>query len=183
MTSKAWLVLMLQVCAAHPARAQSGAPPRVAQEARSQIEVFLAFGDEASGRLAVVLDVLAERHPEDLRIVFRHVTTEGDGTAALPHHAALAAHRQGEFWAMARLLFANQDRHTRQDLIGMARQLGLDAARFSADLDDVSFEDVLRADRERAAAVGITGTPTVLINDARYKGELTVQQIEASFKP
>ena len=183
MTSTTWLALVLLLLAPPAARAQSQAPTRGPEEARSQVEVFLAFGDEASGRLAVVLDVLTERHPADLRIVFRHATTEGDAAAALPHQAALAADRQGQFWAMARLLFANQDRHAREDVIGMAHQLGLDVARFAADLDDVSsHEDVLRTDRERAAAIGIARPPAILINDARYGGEPTLQQIEASLK-
>jgi hypothetical protein len=164
------------------ADAQSQAPTRGPQDARSQIEVFLSFGDEVSGRLAVVLDAVAERHPDDLRIVFRHATADGDAAAALPHQAALAADRQGQFWTMARLLFANQDRHAREDVIGMAWQLGLDVARFTSDLADVSVEDVLRADRERATAIGITRPPAVLINNVRYQGELTLQQIEASLK-
>ena len=176
------LVLVLVVFAPPSARAQTPAPARGPDDARSQIEVFLAFGDEASGRLAVVLDALGTRHPTDVRIVFRHATVEGDAAAALPHYAALAAHRQGQFWAMAGLLFANQERHAREDVIGMARQLGLDVARFTVDLDDVASEDVLRTDRERAAAIGITGPPALLINDARYSGEATLQQIEASLK-
>jgi hypothetical protein len=173
------LGVLLLLSATHSLRAQSPAPAGGPQEVRAQIEVFLAFGDEASGRLAVVLDALAERHPTDLRIVFRHVTTEGDAVAMLPHRAALAAHRQEQFWAMARLLFANQDRHAREDVIAMAQQLGLDGARFIADLDDVSVEDVLRVDRDRGAAVGVNGPAALLINDVRYTGELTLQHIEA----
>src|SRR5262245_29439172 len=102
------LVLLLLLFSTPSARAQSPAPTRGPEKARSHIEVFLAFGDEASGRLAVVLEALTERHPADVRIVFRHATIEGDAAAWLPHQAALAADRQGQFWAMAGLLFRNQ---------------------------------------------------------------------------
>jgi predicted DsbA family dithiol-disulfide isomerase len=175
-------VLLMLLFATSVARAQTDAPTRGPQEARSQIEVFLAFGDEASGRLAIVLETLIERHPADVHLVFRHATTDGAAAAWLPHLAALAAHRQGQFWAMAGLLVRNQDRHGRDDLIRMAQRLGLDVARFVADLDDVSAEEVLRADRDRAASIGITGPPAILINDGRYGGEPTLQQIEASLK-
>ena len=177
---RAIVVVLLLLSATLSLHAQLDPPTRGPQNARSQLEVFLAFGDEASGHLAVVLDALAERHPADMRLVFRHVTAGGDAAAALPHHAALAAQRQGQFWRMAQLLFANQDRHMREDVIGMAHQLGLDVVRFIIDLDDGSAEVVLRADRDRAAEVGITGAATVLINGARYTGERTLQQIEAS---
>jgi predicted DsbA family dithiol-disulfide isomerase len=177
---RAIVVVLLLLSATLALHAQLDAPTRGPQDARSQLEVFLAFGDEASGHLAVVLDALAERHPADVRLVFRHVTPENDPAAALPHHAALAAQRQAQFWKMAQLLFANQDRHTREDLIGMAHQLGLDLARFIADLDDGSAEVVWRADRDRAAEAGITGAGAVLIDGIRYTGELTLQRIEAS---
>ena len=183
MRTRGGVLLLMMVVATFVARAESQTPTRGPQDARSHIEVFLAFGDEASGRLAIVLEALSERHPTDLHIVFRHVTDDGDAAAALPHHAALAAHRQGRFWSMAHLLFANQDRHSREDVIGMARQLALDVTRFAGDLDDRSTDDALRADRARAAAVGITGPAVLLINGVRYSGEPTLQHIEERMRP
>src|SRR3982074_636277 len=55
--------------------------------------------------------------------------------APLAHRAALAAAEQGKFWEMHDLLFANQARAQREDLLGFASQLHLDIPRFTRDLD------------------------------------------------
>lgn len=155
------------------------APVRGPERADSEVEVFLDFTDEASGRLAVVLEALAERHPNDVRIVFRHLAPENDPIAALPHRAAVAAERQGRFWDMERLLFANQDRRSREDLIGMAAQLQLDLEAFSRDLDDPAIDAVIDGDRARAKALHVASAPAVFVSGKPMTGERTLKHLES----
>lgn len=155
------------------------APARGPERAASQVEVFLDFTDEACGRLAVVLEALANRHPDDVRIVFRYLAPEKDPVARLPHRAAVAAERQDRFWDMERLLFANQDRRSREDLIGMAAQLQLDIERFTRDLDDPALDVVIDGDRARATMLHVLSAPAVFVNGKPMAGERTLKHLES----
>lgn len=155
------------------------APARGPERADSEVEVFLDFTNEACRRLAVVLEALANRHPDDVRIVFRHLTPENDPVAALPHRAAVAAERQGRFWDMERILFANQDRRSREDLIGMAAQLELDIAAFTRDLEDPALAAVIDSDRARAQTLNVESAPAVFINGKPLAGERTLKHLES----
>jgi predicted DsbA family dithiol-disulfide isomerase len=148
------------------------------ESATSRFEVFLDFSGETSGRLAVVLDALRHRHENDVRIVFRQLPAENDPAGELRHRAALAAARQDRFWPMARLILANQNRGSRDDLLGMAAQLQLDVARFAADLDDAAAADTIRADRSRARDAGITSAPAILHDDTPLAGDRTLANFE-----
>jgi protein-disulfide isomerase len=155
------------------------APARGPERAASEVEVFLDFTSEPSGRLAVVLEALATRHPGDVRIVFRHLAPENDPIAVLPHRAAVAAERQGRFWDLERLLFANQDRRSREDLIGMAVQLQLDVEAFTRDLDDPTIDVVIDSDRARARLLKVASTPAVFVNGKPMAGERTLKHLES----
>src|SRR5262245_25299901 len=71
----------------------------------------------------------------DVRVTFRHYPLIIHPRAPLAHQAALAAGEQGRFWEMHDLLFANQARVQRDDLVSYAKTLGLDVDRFTRDLD------------------------------------------------
>ena len=171
-------VVLAWTCSA--AAAQEPLAPAAAgpEDAAAQFELFLNFGDDASGRLSVVMDALASRHSKDVRLVFRHLPPERDVDAELPHRASLAAGRQGKFWEMARLLFANQERSGREHVLGMAAQVGLDIERFTADLDDPGLDTELAADRARAVAVKVERAPALLLGGTPVTGERTLKRLD-----
>jgi protein-disulfide isomerase len=114
-----------------------------------------------------------------VRIVFRYLAPENDPAATLPHRAAVAAERQTRFWDMERLLFANQDRRSREDLIGMAAQLQLDVERFTRDLDDPALDVVIDGDRARATMLHVVSAPAVFVNGKPMAGERTLKHLES----
>jgi protein-disulfide isomerase len=69
------------------------------------------------------------------KITFKNFPLNFHPDAQLAAQAAMAAREQGKFWEMHDLLFANQSALKRGDLLGYARKLGLDMARFQKDLD------------------------------------------------
>src|SRR5690348_15276899 len=70
-----------------------------------------------------------------LRFVFRHFPlTQIHPHAEKAAEAAEAAGAQRKFWAMHDRLFAHQDALDADSLLGHALSLGLDVARFAADL-------------------------------------------------
>ena len=167
-----------------PASAQpSPAPWRGPETAAAQIEVFLSFSSELSARASVALDTLCDRRPGDVRVLFRHVVAADDAEAQLPHRAAVAAAQQGRFWEMARLIFANQPRATREDLIAMAAQLRLDVARFTVDLDEPMTDSVFAEDRARAVVAGVTSAPSFIVNGKMVAGLRNARELELMLAP
>ena len=108
---------------------------------------------------------------------FKHFPLSMHPKAQLEHQAALAADAQGKFWEMHDLLFSNQRRADRDDLIAYARELRLDVPRFIRDMDSDAVkrtiaEQVLDGDRR-----GITGTPTFFVNGSAYVGAKSAEQL------
>ena len=92
----------------------------------------------------------------------------------LAHEAALAAGDQGKFWEMHDLLFAGQDKLTRDDLIAKAKQLNLDLLRFTRDLDSHRFKPAVEADRQEGNRLGVDGTPFFFINGHAISGAVSL---------
>jgi protein-disulfide isomerase len=115
-----------------------------------------------------------------VEVTFKHFPiTALHPAASLAHRAAAAAQAQGKFWEMHDLLFANQARATRADLLGYAEALGLDLRRFERDMDSAPVERTIKADTDEGQKLGVSGTPTFLINGRTYVGARTFPQLQA----
>jgi protein-disulfide isomerase len=90
--------------------------------------------------------------------------------------AALAAARQGKFAEMHDKLFVPRAPHGRDAVMGYAKELGLDVAKFQKDYDDVSGQ--VAADLKQGEDAGVNSTPTLFFNDRRYEGPLFAKYIE-----
>src|SRR5215213_9322529 len=102
-----------------------------------------------------------ERVGDELQFEFRHFPIEGRHPHALmAAEAAEAARAQGRFEEMHDLLFEHQKALERDDLIGYARDLGLDVEQFERDLDEHTHLDKIRADQQAALDAGVAGTPS-----------------------
>jgi protein-disulfide isomerase len=84
--------------------------------------------------------------------------------------AAQAAHAQGKFWAMHDKLFENNKALDRPDLDRYAKEIGLDQARFKADMDGHKHKEQIDADATLANKSGAGGTPTFFINGRQLVG-------------
>jgi protein-disulfide isomerase len=84
--------------------------------------------------------------------------------------AAMAAGAQGKFWEMHDKLFANQGSLDRPTFEKYAQELGLDMAKFKADLDANKYKDTIDSEQKEGTAVGVTGTPAVFINGRKISG-------------
>jgi predicted DsbA family dithiol-disulfide isomerase len=84
--------------------------------------------------------------------------------------ATMAAHAQGKFWEMHDKLFANNKALDRPDLDRYAQEIGLNMARFKADMDGHKYKDQIDADAALANKSGASGTPTFFINGRQLVG-------------
>jgi len=93
--------------------------------------------------------------------------------------AARAAQGQGKFWEYHDLLYQNQSGgFSDEKLVGLARQAGLDAGRFEADLDSVEYERVVAENFREGQQRGISGTPTFVVNGRVLSGLQPVEVYE-----
>jgi len=111
--------------------------------------------------------LLLERFPNKLRFIYRHFPmVEPHPHALLAAEAAEAAGAQGKFWRMHDLLFGNQAHLTDKNLLRYAGELGLDLARYVAEMDDHIYLQKVREHIEGGRRSHIRATPTFFINGA-----------------
>jgi protein-disulfide isomerase len=118
------------------------------------------------------------------RIVFHDMAFLGQESVDAGR-AAYAAREQGRFWDMWATLYANQGHEnsgafSRDRLIAMAGQLGLDADRFVVDMDSPGATATIEGSRADARQVGVTSTPTLVIGDRLFAGVRSYTEIAAA---
>ena len=70
-------------------------------------------------------------------------------------------------------------RRQRADLLGYAKTLKLDMARFERDMDSDAVKKIIAADLAEGKKLGVAGTPTFTINGKEYSGTRTFDQLKA----
>jgi protein-disulfide isomerase len=140
------------------------------------------FGDyqcPPCGALHPALKSLKQEFGPNLNFVFRNLPlTMIHKNALAAAQAAEAARVQNRFWEMHDLLYESQDLwkddiNPRTIFLKFASDLGLDAARFGRDMDDKQVQMRIEADKDAAAQLGVTGTPTILIEGRQLRPEAT----------
>lgn len=131
---------------------------------------FSDFECPACKATASVLDQLADKYGDNLRFVYQHYPLPQHSYSRLAAQAAESAGTQGKFWEMHDALFASQDSLSKERILEIADQIGLDVDAFKKDISGNNHkEDILR-DMAEANRLGITGTPTIYINNVLYTG-------------
>lgn len=137
-----------------PSRGPADAPIRIAVFT----DLLCSFCGDALGPL----DDLVDAYPGQLRLVVKQMPVHE--AAKLPAEAALAAEAQGQFWPMHDAMLAHQEDLSREALVALATEQGLDVARFTAALDAHTYAPGVAADQEAARELDIQGTPAFVIN-------------------
>ncbi len=120
---------------------------------------------------------LVETYPEEVRWVYRHFPLAGlDSSASKAAEATVCAQRQGKFWELHRIVFANTRKLSRQSLQTYAGQAGLNLEQFSICMDQGQAAEVVRRDLQEGEAVGVTGTPAFFLNGIPFSGALPFEE-------
>lgn len=116
-----------------------------------------------------VLRRVRERLGDRLAFGFRHLPIpERHPLAMIAAEASEAAAAQGAFWEYHDALFAAQPHLSRETMLGLARDLGLDAERVAAELDAGSRRPRVQRDLRSAEESGASATPTFFVNGRRH---------------
>jgi protein-disulfide isomerase len=118
-----------------------------------------------------VLRRVRERLDERLVFAFRHLPIpERHPLAPLAAEARAAPAAQGRFWEYHDALFRAQPKLSRETMLAVGRELGLDADRIAAELDSGLHRERVERDLRSAERSGATGTPTFFTNGIRFYG-------------
>jgi protein-disulfide isomerase len=114
---------------------------------------------------APAVKLLLQRFSEQVRFVYRHFPQETPHPHALcAAEAAECAGAQGQFWPMHDLLFANQDHLQGKHLRRYAEQLGLDMARYDAEMGDEVYRQRIREHLDSGRRSHLKSTPGFFVN-------------------
>ncbi|MFL5540212.1 MAG: DsbA family protein [Longimicrobiaceae bacterium] len=171
-----------------PAAQPGAAPPAVTQvddwvsyasagrrtgpaPARVTIVEFSDFQCPFCARLAPRLDSLRERASVPVAVVYRHYPLESHPHAMAAARASECAAEQGRFKEMHDALFREQGAIGQKAWSAYARDAGVpDSAAFARCLEGDAGSARIRADVAAGDRLGVTGTPTVLVNRYRMAG-------------
>jgi protein-disulfide isomerase len=118
-----------------------------------------------------VLRRVRERLDDRLVFAFRHLPIpEKHPLAPLAAEASEAAAAQGRFWDYYDALYKAQPRLSEGTMGEVAADLGLDVARFEADLESGAHRERIERDLRSAEASGATGTPAFFVNGRHHFG-------------
>ena len=157
-------------------------PPAMRGDRKAVVTV-VEFGDfqcpycrDAESSLRTVL----ERHPKDVRLVFRNLPlTQIHPNAKLAAEAGICAGRQGRFWEMHDAMYGDQSALTSDGLTRTATRVGLDTGRFATCLTDDLTSRALADDAAAARDLGLSGTPYFFINGRPIDGNVPVETFES----
>ncbi len=122
------------------------------------------------------LAALARQDP-NVRVIFKDIPILGPDSV-LEARALLAAQRQGGYAAMQAVVMSDTSPETESDLRATAGRLGLNADRLTHDMNDPAIAARLAANTELAQALGITGTPALVIGNQLVPGAIGMDDLQ-----
>ncbi|MEH0937159.1 DsbA family protein [Micromonospora psammae] len=127
-----------------------------------------------------LVEVLRQR-AETVRLVYRHFPIANVHPYA--EHAAEvaeAAGRRGRFWEMHDWLYEHQDQLDPVHLSLGVEQLGLPQDELGAEVGRQAHADRVRHDFVGGIRSGVSGTPTLFVNELRHEGGYDLAELLAA---
>ncbi len=156
----------------------SKSPSRGAPGAPITLVMYECFQCPFCAHLAPQLRELDTQFKGKIREYYKFFPVRSHPRGVPAALAALAAHKQGKFWPMYDLLFANRTKLEDKDLMGYAKKIGLNIQKYNKDIQDPSMMKTLEQDKLEGMRFGVDGTPTFFINGKRYQGYYDMDEIK-----
>ena len=113
----------------------------------------------------------------EVRLVYKDLPILGPASV-LAAHALLAAQRQDGYDRLRTALMQAPPDFTKDQIMAIARKVGLDDARLAHDMDNVAIDARLDANLALAKALAIDGTPALVIGDTLVPGAIEFSDLE-----
>jgi thiol-disulfide isomerase/thioredoxin len=156
----------------------SGAPSKGAPSGRVTVVEFVDYECPHCKHAQTLLRQLIEEYPSDVKVYFKHFPLSSHTNSRLAAEAAVAAAKQGKFWPYNDKIWANSDNLTPAILEKAAKEVGLDVARWRADMDSELAKGRVQSDRAEGVELGINGTPSIYLNGRKYEDPLEIASLK-----
>ena len=111
-----------------------------------------------------------------VRFVFKEFPMLGE-ISVVASRAALAAKMQGKYLQFHYGLMGLRQRLTETLLYQTANDIGLNVARLKRDMKNPKHDRTIKKNRELASAMGIRGTPSVVVGEQIAPGAVSYDQL------
>ncbi len=125
-----------------------------------------------------VYQQLLASYPNQIRFVYRDLPLSMHPEAVPAAEAANCAGEQNAYWKYHDALFSQKYGLSRTAYDQYATDLGLDLKAFAACLDSHRYQGEIQADASDAARVGISGTPSFVVNGRILIGALPFSEFK-----
>ncbi len=162
--------------AVDPARAMRGPA-----DAQTLVVVYSDFLCPYCAQGAKTLKEFEARHPDSVRVLFKHYATDDLSRQAALLYEALAAQDPKLAFAFHDAVFSAQreiEQAGEPSLYALAVKLGADIPHLKKDLKNPALAKRIDGDVAEARAFGIEGTPTFVINGVSVRGAAPLGEFE-----
>lgn len=122
---------------------------------------------------------ILENYPDKVRWVYKHFPLASIHPEATPAaEASECAAEQGKFWEFADGLFDNQSRLSKSFYSDLAEDLGLNTSQFDECVSSRKYQDLVQANLDEGADVGVRGTPGSFVNGEVIPGAVPYNSLE-----
>jgi len=157
-----------------------GRPFLGSEDATVVLVEFSDFQCPVCARSFLTLKQVEAAYGDDVKIVYKHFPLRQiHSFAQKAAEANECAADQGRFFEYHDLLFQNQNALDTDNLKEYAARLSLNEGQFSACLDGGLKAGVVSSHYREAISLGVDATPTLYVNNKKYVGYRTFEQMKA----
>jgi protein-disulfide isomerase len=140
---------------------------------------LVEFFDYRCGFCKRAASAVTELQKEDprVRVVYKDFPILGE-PSELAAKAALASKAQGKHQPFHEALLASHAEMTKEEILKIAGEVGLDAKRLETDMANPEWQRVIEKNRALAKDLGITGTPGFIVGTELVPGALDVKGLK-----
>jgi protein-disulfide isomerase len=146
----------------------SEAPMKGSPGAKVTLVEFADYECPHCKRLQPVLRQIVDEFHNDVKVYFKHYPLPQHTNARMAAEAAVAANKQGKFWSFQDKIWDHQDELSPAVIEKIAKDSGLDVAKFRQDMASDAVKGRVQKDRDEGQALGLQATPTVYIDGREY---------------
>lgn len=118
----------------------------------------------------------------NLRVIVRDIPIMAEQSEFVIR-AMLAAHKQGKYQQMQKAAFELKVGATEEQVLALAKNQGLDMAKFKADMHSASVEEIIKQNKHLAEVLELNGTPMIVLRDRIIKGYLDLAAFKRELIP
>jgi predicted DsbA family dithiol-disulfide isomerase len=149
-----------------------------AKEAPVQVVLVADFEDPFSGRAFQSVKALKDKYGDRLVVGFRYNPLDKFQGSEKWAAAAEAAHRQGKFWEMSELVFANNSKLNEVQILNWAKDLNMNVDQFQKDWKSAEVQELVTEDRSFFRSRDMKSTPALIFNGGVFYGARELERFQ-----